>query len=44
MGRTRIWDVQTDGRRDGQPGDYMRSRNFWGSIIRWVKIPIKQLF
>jgi hypothetical protein len=32
MGRKRIQDVRTYGLTEGQPDDYMLSRNFSGSI------------
>jgi len=34
MGRTRIWDERTDGRTDGQAGDYILPRIFSGSITK----------
>jgi len=41
MGRTRMG--QTDGRTDGQGGDYMLPRNFSGSIINTLICNIKHI-
>jgi hypothetical protein len=32
MGRTRIRDVRSDERTDGQPGDYLSPENFRGAL------------